>query len=98
MIAEMGTPSGLSTSGARAGLLRIGAVKRLLGCAHFSLETGVHLSPRQSRHSLGGSPSLPSHHTSPSAVSPTLVKRVSFSINFIALGFDRRFVPGTTPK
>ena len=41
---------------------------------------------------------MPSHQTSPSSVSATLVKIVfSFSI-FIALGFDSYDVPGATPK
>ncbi len=41
---------------------------------------------------------MPSHHTSPSSVSATLVKiTFAFSIS-IALGFDSYDVPGATPK
>ena len=36
----------------------------------------------------GGGPSLPSHHTSPSAVSATFVKIVSRRMHSIAFGFD----------
>ena len=85
-------------SGASSGLLVIGAVNRLLGCAAFSFESGVHLLPFQSRHSLGGGPSLPSHQTSRSGVSATFVKMVSREIIFTAVGFDFELVPGTTPK
>src|SRR6266852_3815550 len=98
MIAEMGTPSGSLTCLERAGLFVIGEVKRELGCAAFSEEAGVHFWPRQSMHSLGGSPSLPSHHTSPSGSSATLVKIVSWLMVFIAFGLEWKFVPGTTPK
>src|ERR1035438_8264625 len=80
MMARMGTPVGSLTSGASSGLFVIGAVKRLLGCAAFSSESGVHLLPFQSRHSLGGGPSLPSHQTSRSGVRATLVKMVSREI------------------
>src|SRR5882672_3660472 len=48
-------------------------------------------------HSAGGSPS-PSHHTSPSGVSATLVKIVFFLIEAMALGLVCSFVPGATPK
>src|SRR5664279_3143532 len=98
MIALMGTPCGSLASGAKTGLLVIGVVNRLLGWAAFSLESGVHLFPFQSRHSLGGGPSLPSHQTSRSGVSATLVKIVSREIIFTAAGFDFELVPGTTPK
>src|SRR5688572_16800722 len=53
MSALMGTPLGSLASLARAGLFVMGAAKRLLGCAAFSLLSGVHLFPFQSRHSLG---------------------------------------------
>src|SRR5215471_20887779 len=72
-IALMGTPSAAFASGARTGLLAMGVVNRLLGWAAFSFESGVHLFPFQSRHSFGAAPSLPSHHTSKSGVSATLV-------------------------
>src|SRR5207245_2238572 len=41
MIALIGTPAPFSKSGSRTGLLRTGAVMRLLGCAAFSFEWGV---------------------------------------------------------
>src|ERR1700733_10390316 len=71
--ALIGTPLGSLASGASAGLFRIGAAKRLLGWAAFSFEAGVQGRPCQSRHCAGGSPSLPSHQTSPSGASATLV-------------------------
>src|ERR1035437_4785252 len=97
-MALIGTPRGSLASGANSGLLVIGAVKRLFGFAAFSSESGVHLLPLQSRHSLGGGSSLPSHQTSRSGVSATLVKMVSREIICTAAGFDFEFVPGTTPK
>src|SRR5690606_9749408 len=46
-----------------------------------------------------GSPSRPSHHTSPSSVSATLVNTVlPASMVFIAFGLDFQLVPGATPK
>src|ERR1700733_9759631 len=66
MIALIGTPAGSWASGARAGLLVIGAVKREFGCAAFSGEAGVQGWPFQSRRPAGGASSLPSHQTSPS--------------------------------
>src|SRR6202022_893414 len=88
MIALIGTPLPFSTSESRAGLLRIGVVKRLLGCAAFSFESGVQSLPRQSNACAGGTPFLPSHQTSPSSVSATLVESESCAIDFIAFGFD----------
>src|SRR6185369_7891591 len=93
MIAEIGTPSASSALSERIGLLRIGAVKREFGCAAGGFEAGVHGSPRQSVSSAGGSPSLPSHHTSPSFVMATLVKMVSRAIDAIAFGLVLVFVP-----
>src|ERR1700743_1513806 len=93
MMALMGTPSGELASGSSDGLFTMGAAKREFGCAAFSLEPGVHLLPRQSRHSLGTSPSLPSHQTSPSEVSATLVKMVSRWMVLTAMGLDLEFVP-----
>src|SRR5882672_1025319 len=98
MIALIGTPCGSLAIGSSEGLLIIGAAKRLLACAAFSFESGVHLLPRQSRHSFGTSPSLPSHQTSPSGVSATFVKIVSRAMVCTAVGLDLEFVPGTTPK
>src|ERR1039457_2030666 len=98
MMARTGTPAGSLTSRASSGLLVIGVVNRLLGCASFSSEAGVHLLAFQSRHSLGGGPSLPSHHTSRSGVSATFVNMVSREIISTAAGFVFELVPGTTPK
>src|SRR5437879_12982032 len=50
IMALIGTPLGSLASGAKAGLLVIGAAKRLLGCAARSLDSGVHVLPFQSRH------------------------------------------------
>ena len=41
---------------------------------------------------------MPSHQMSPSSVLATLVKIVSRSIDFIALGLVLTPVPGATPK
>src|SRR2546421_7309853 len=98
MMALMRTPPGSSEHSSSAGLLLMGAVKRLLGCAALRPQSGVHFCPVQSMHSVGGSGVLPSHQMSPSGSSATLVKIVSCDIHAIAFGFDSRFVPGTTPK
>src|SRR5438067_1486671 len=98
MIALIGTPSGSLTSRESIGLLVAGAVKRLLGCAAFSVEPFFHGRPCQSISSSGASTSIPSHQTLPSLVTATLVKMVSFEIVFIALGLEEKFVPGATPK
>src|SRR3954462_5299345 len=88
MIALIGTPSPFSTAASRTGLFFIGTAKRLLGCAAFSFESGDQSLPFQSITCDGGAPSLPSHQTSPSAVSATFVNSVSCSIEFIACGCD----------
>src|SRR5690349_20583527 len=98
MMAEMGTPSASSALGERMGLLRMGAVKREFGCAAGVFESGVQGWPRQSVSSAGFSPSMPSHHTSPSLVMATLVKIAFPSTHAIALGFVFLLVPGATPK
>src|SRR6478735_5496788 len=48
IIALIGTPFELFASEASAGLLLMGAVKRLFGWAAFSLESGAHGLPCQS--------------------------------------------------
>src|SRR4051812_8639236 len=98
MMALTRTPLGSSAASSSAGLLLMGAVKRLLGCAAFRPQSGVHFWPVQSVHSAGGSGVLPSHQTSPSGRSATLVKIESRDMARIAFGFDSSFVPGTTPK
>src|SRR5690625_3656127 len=86
MNAEIGTPSGFSHSGSIDGHCAAGAVKRALGCAAGVPESGVHGLPRQSVRPSGASFVMPSHHTSPSGVSATLVKMVSRSMDAIAFG------------
>src|SRR5271155_773925 len=101
-IAEMGTPAGFSQSSSMLGHWLAGAVKRPLGCAAGLPVTlpmsGVQRSPRQSRHSAGGSSVMPSHQTPPSGVSATLVKIVFFARVAMALGLVLALVPGATPK
>ena len=48
MIAEIGTPFGSSANRDSAGLFAIGAVKRLFGCAAFSVEPFFQGAPFQS--------------------------------------------------
>src|SRR5919202_1433951 len=73
MIASIGTPRGSSYSGARIGHWLIGVQNRLLGWLDGASDAGVQSLPRQSIRWAGGSP-IPSHQTSPSSVSATLVK------------------------
>ena len=96
--AEMGTPLGSSHSSAMAGQLEALAVKRAFGCAAFSPESLTQTLPFQSISFSPGSVSIPSHQTSPSSVSATLVKMVSFSMECIAFGLELIEVPGATPK
>src|SRR3954453_4377244 len=98
MIALTRTPLGSSEHSSSAGLLLMGAVNRLFGCAAFRPQSGVHRWPVQSMHSSGGCLVLPSHQTSPSGRRPTLVKIVSRLMAVIAFGLVFSFVPGTTPK
>src|SRR5947208_71687 len=48
MIALIGTPPPFSTSGSRAGSLRIGVLNRLVRSARFSFDFGVHALPGRS--------------------------------------------------
>src|SRR5437763_4825765 len=102
MIALIGTPFAFSQSGSMVGHCEAGAVNRALGCAAFApvsfAISGVHLLPRQSVHSAGGSSVMPSHHTPPSGVSATLVKIEFVASVAIAFGFVFTEVPGATPK
>src|SRR5271155_5774526 len=113
MIAETGTPSGLSqASRSKLGHCCAGAVKRPLGwaavCPVSSPILGVHGWPRQSSifnsgsSTQGGSPVMPSHQTPsgfPSrSVKATLVKMVLRESVAIALGLVVALVPGATPK
>src|SRR5271168_2965183 len=101
-IALMGTPFGSSHAGSIVGHCDAGAVKRALGCAALApvplAICGVHFLPCQSRHSAGGVSVMPSHQTSPSGVSATLVKIVFFASVAMALGLVFLLVPGATPK
>src|SRR5919106_5550823 len=72
-MAEMGTPSGSSHSGAIDGHCEAGVVNRALGWAAGAALSGVQSLPFQSTAWAGGS-EKPSHHTSPSSVRATLVK------------------------
>src|SRR5688500_2985268 len=78
MIAFTGTPLGSPAAGSSTGLLLIGAVKRLLGCAALLVRFGVHSLPCQSIALAGLGQSLSSHQTSyvpsSSGTSATLVK------------------------
>src|SRR5271154_1758540 len=97
-IAESGIPSGFCQSGSITGHCDAGAVKREFGCAPFLPLAGVHAFPSQSIPCSGAGTPMPSHQTSPSGVSTTLVKIVFFAQEISALGFDWIEVPGATPK
>src|SRR5690606_16593171 len=97
-IAEIGTPFGSSHSGARIGHCDIGVQYREFGCAAGSSESGVQSLPFHDV-ACAGVFSRPSHQTSPSSVSATLVKiELPWSIVSIACGLVLRLVPGATPK
>src|SRR5579859_1732145 len=97
-MAEIGTPAGSSHSGAMVGHWLAGTVNRALGCAAGVWEAGVQSLPFQSVRCAGLSSVMPSHHTSPSSVSATLVKTVLAYIESMALALVSRPVPGATPK
>src|SRR3954454_9321731 len=96
--AEIGTPSGSSHSGAIEGHCDAGVVKRALGWAAGSSESGVQSRPFQSIACAGGSPVMPSHQMSPSSVRAQLVKIELRSIVPIAFGLVLWLVFGATPK
>src|SRR5512135_2193557 len=96
--AEIGKPSGSSQAGSSEGQFVAGTVKRAFGWAALRPHPGVQAFPVQSVSSAGGVSVMPSHHTSPSGVSATLVKIVSRSIDFMQLGLLCTLVPGATPK
>ena len=97
-IALMGTPAKSSHSSAMAGHCAAETVNRALGWAASVPESGVQSLPRQSIKWAGGSSVIPSHQTSPSSVSATLVK-MQFSVRVLmALGLVSIPVPGATPK
>src|SRR5262245_16376246 len=98
MNALIGTPRGLSQFGSITGFCPAGAVKRAFGWAAGVVLAGVQSWPRQSIRCAGFSLVMPSHQTSPSSVSATLVKMVLARIDVIALGLVSSDVPGATPK
>ena len=97
-IAEIGTPAGSSHSGAIDGHCAASTVNRELGCAAGLPDAGVQSRPCQSVRCAGGSSVRPSHHTSPSSVSATLVKTVLLVSISRAFGLVTALVPGATPK
>src|SRR5215472_9726706 len=97
-IAEIGTPAGSSHSGAMTGHWPAGVVNRELGCAAGSGDPGVQSRPRQSVRRAGGCSVSPSHHTSPSPVSATLVKMELAANVATAWALVAAPVPGATPK
>ncbi len=96
--AEIGTPFGSSHSSAITGHCDAGEQNREFGCAAGVSEVGVQSWRFQSVRWAGGSPSIPSHQTSPSSVSATLVNTVFASSECMAFGLVSMFVPGATPK
>src|SRR5688572_29346857 len=98
MNASTGTPFGSSHEGSIDGHCAAATVKRAFGCAAGRPACGVHSLPVQSVSLAGGSLVMPSHHTSPSGVSATLVKMVFVLIVSMQLGFVSQPVPGATPK
>ncbi len=97
-MAEIGTPFGSSHSGAMVGHWAAGTVKRALGCAAGTPESGVQSLPFQSVRCFGVSSVMPSHQTSPSSVRATLVKTELPQRVFMALALVCSPVPGATPK
>src|SRR5688572_33084449 len=98
MKASIGTPAGSSHFGSIDGHCAAATVKRAFGWAAGRPAEGVHSLPVQSVSFAGGSLVMPSHHTSPSGVSATLVKMVFALIVSMQLGLVSQPVPGATPK
>ena len=73
-------------------------MNRLLGWAAGVSESGVQRSPCQSVSPDGGVGVKPSHQTSPSSVSATLVKMLLPVNVATALALVSSPVPGATPK
>ncbi len=97
-IASSGTPSAASQSSAICGHCAAATVKRELGCAAGRPDAGVQGLPSQSVSSAGGVSVRPSHHTSPSGRSATLVKIVLPQRVSTAATLVDSPVPGATPK
>src|SRR5919112_6174271 len=86
-MAEIGTPCGSSYSSARIGHWVIGVQNREFGCEEGSSLSGVQSWCFQLVRCAGGSSVMPSHQTSPSSVSATLVNtELPLSMVRIALG------------
>mmetsp|Transcript_37718 Transcript_37718/g.98788 ORF Transcript_37718/g.98788 Transcript_37718/m.98788 type:complete len:206 (-) Transcript_37718:993-1610(-) len=108
MMASIGTPSGEFQSESRIGHCDSGAVNREFGWAAGltlgstlpdGLRVGCHPAlPFQSVTPHAGTSSMPSQYTSPSSVTPTLVKSELDANVAIALGLVFIDVPGATPK
>src|SRR6187549_1167855 len=86
MKASIGTPAGSSHLGSIDGHCAAETVKRAFGWAAGRPADGDHSFPVQSVSFAGGSLDMPSHHTSPSGVSATLVKMVFFLMVSMQLG------------
>ena len=98
-MAEIGTPAGFSHSGAMIGHCAAGVQNRELGCEDNSPFSGVQSRFFQSVKCAGGTSVMPSHQTSPSSVSATLVNNeLPCSIVRIAFALVPQPVPGATPK
>ena len=80
-----GFPVGIDGGALRGGRGEAGVGMRGVGAGLLPI-SGVQCSPRQSRHSAGGSSVMPSHQTPPSGVSATLVKMVFCASVAMALG------------
>src|SRR5574343_481766 len=101
MKAEIGTPAGSSQAGSTDGHWLAVAVKRELACAALRPalpSSGVQSLPCQSIRWAGASLVMPSHQTSPSSVSATLVKMTSLFREAMQFGLVLSLVPGATPK
>src|SRR3954462_9703066 len=84
--ASIGTPFGSSHSSAIDGHWAAGVVKRAVGGAAGSPESGVQSLSCRSVACAGGSLVMPSHQTSPSSVFAQLVKIELDATVFMALG------------
>ncbi|MNR49134.1 hypothetical protein D3C85_1684680 [compost metagenome] len=98
MKAEIGTPAGSSQAWSMTGFWVAATVKRAFGWAALVPEAGVQSLPCQSIRCAGASLVRPSHHTSPSSVSATLVKMVFSPRQAMQFELVLVLVPGATPK
>src|SRR5476649_1413065 len=97
MKAEIGTPAGSSQAASITGFCVAATVKRAFGWAALVPEAGVQSLPCQSIRCAGACLVRPSHQTSPSSVSATLVKMVFSRIEAMQLKLVFSLVPGATP-